>query len=85
MKNSNELFVIGAFAAFAVALILYQHAVHTGQILDAVTTAPDNSAIDTSTLASASLAGSPAPGQSNLIPEQLQATPLTIEPGYYLH
>lgn len=79
----TALFSISIFGLGAVALILYQHSQHTGQILGAMNagsspapaTVPNSSPVATSL---ASLAGQPTPGQSNLVPQPAAVSPLTV-------
>lgn len=82
----REKFVIGLFAAAGVAAILYQHAQHTGQLLQAVgamgsafratpqpgTTGGDNM------IYPGSLAGTPSPGQENMQAENPPLNNLNI-------
>lgn len=83
----TALFTIGIFGLGAVAVILYQHSLHTGQIIGALqgAQAPGIAGAPQSavplTAAPASLAGSPTIGQQNLVQRQL--TPTVLKTGPY--
>lgn len=78
--NENQLktafFMAGVFALGGVALILYQHSLHTGQIMQALGGGAQTPSQP------ASLAGTPAKGQSNLIPFPASVTPMGSGAGW---
>jgi hypothetical protein len=88
MDLTREKFIIGLFAAFGVGLILWQHAQHTGQIIQAMGgLAPTNTnnpsvAAGSNVIYPASLGGTPAPGQPNLSAEPPPLDNLVIGPNW---
>ncbi len=88
------LLVVGIFAAGAVSLILYQHSLHSGQIIAAVQQSGATSAANSVVTGAgspgpiagvASLAGTVSPGQENATPIQVTSQPLQVDPGWLLH
>ena len=86
----TALFTLGIFSLGAVALILYQHSMHTGQIVGAINAAGMNTGNSIGTpnsvspvaTGNASLAGtpSPVPAANNSALETSQ--PININSGY---
>jgi hypothetical protein len=91
MDEKTTLFTFTVFAVGAVALIMYQHAMHTQEIINAGTrgvgdTPGINPGVGENVyqggpIYNASLAGQTTPGQINLVPVPA-VTPVEIWPGY---
>lgn len=83
----SALFTVGLFAFGAVALIMYQHSLHTSAIMSAVSATGGgagasasygNTSGDGSAIKPASLAGTPSAGQLNLVAKNINVSPLAI-------
>ena len=85
----RSLLIVGVFAAAAVGLILYQHSLHTGQVLSAMGAGSGGKMGAVVPAAAptgyASLAGRPTPGQTNLTPDAPPVAPLQVNAGYTLN
>lgn len=81
---NRAMLVIGLFGVAGVALILYQHSLHTGQIVAALGSSAPADAANASAFATspASLAGTPTPGQLNLLPPPPAPALLVAGPGW---
>lgn len=86
-----SLFAVGLFALGGVALILYQHSLHTGQIMGAIGAGSSDtpSAVVPAGAVMpgvpASLAGMPTPGQANLQAMPVAAMPIESGPGWTIN
>jgi len=68
----RAVFVIGLFSLGAIALILYQHSVHTGQIIGAINGPSASKTAPAAIIANAQAnpsAGAITPGQDNQVPD----------------
>lgn len=82
------LISLAIFAAGAVAVILYQHSQHTGQVIAALNASAPASATPVANavaVAPASTAGLPIIGQANLQMVPQPSPPMQINAGYTVH
>lgn len=80
----REMMVMTLFSIAGLAIILWQHTHHTGQIVSALGFAPGATG-DVTTLRPLSLAGTPAKAQANLEPEAIPAVPIVAGAGWTVH
>lgn len=86
--NKSEMWIIGLFGLGGVALILYQHSLHSGQIVAAIGGAqagtPAAPYMPPQSYP-ASLGGTPTPGQENLQAPAPAVANLVSGPGWSVH